>query len=80
MDSQLIVALASRGEEEEGCLFMLLTSFLKPHLPYSVNPMSHFETSHKLMLLAKGKEYSFNARVTKCAYIYAHVYACLSQI
>lgn len=87
MDIQLIVALASRGEEEQGCLFVPLASLLKPHLPYSVNLLSHFETktigfptSHKLMLLAKGREYSFNARVTRCACIYVHVYACLFQI
>lgn len=87
MDIQLIVALASRGEEEQGCLFVPLASLLKLHLPYSVNLLSHFETktigfptSHKLMLLAKGREYSFNARVTRCACLYVHVYACLFQI
>lgn len=54
-DSQLLGALASRGEDEEGCLFIPWASLLKTHLTYSVNS-SHFEaktigfmTSHKLL-------------------------------
>lgn len=64
-----------------------MASILKTHLPYSVNLLYHFEaktigfmTSHKLMLLAKGRQYSFNARARRYTCTYAHVCVCLFQI
>jgi len=42
MDRQLPGALASRREDEEECLVYPWASLLKPHLPYSINLLSHF--------------------------------------
>lgn len=41
--ASLLGALASKEENKEGSLFIPWASLLKPHVLYSVNPLSHFE-------------------------------------